>query len=232
MTPNNETAPTRIATGLSARAQLAIINGAVAIIVAIITTLTSLRANEAKVGVTRDEFAKMEGKAAHLSAPIGTILSYGGPARGDEGRLVEVVQGSGWYLCNGAAISRTSFSALFQAVDTSWGKGDNSQTFNLPDLRGVFLRGVNHDRKGDFADPDAKDRKAIDGRTAGNEVGTYQGDEFRSHNHTIGMAQTASPHDNGVMGAHGHRPTVDTQAKGGTETRPKNAYVNFIIKAR
>lgn len=232
MPPTDEPTVPRNNTGSSPRVQLALINGGVAIIMAIITTLTSIRANEERVGVTRDEFAKMEGRAAHLSAPIGTILSYGGPVRGDEGRLVEVVQGSGWYLCNGAAVSRTNFSALFQAVDTLWGKGDNNQTFNLPDLRGVFLRGVNHDRKGDFADPDAKDRKAIDGRTAGNEAGTYQGDEFRSHNHTIGMAQTASPHDNAVMGAHGNRPTVDTQAKGGAETRPKNAYVNFMIKAR
>lgn len=46
-----------------------------------------------------------------------------------------------WIVCDGSAISRTVYSDLFTVVGTTWGVGDGSSTFNLPDLRGEFLRG-------------------------------------------------------------------------------------------
>jgi phage-related tail fiber protein len=46
----------------------------------------------------------------------------------------------GWLKCNGAAISRTTYSKLFGVIGTTWGSGDGSTTFNLPDLRGEFIR--------------------------------------------------------------------------------------------
>ena len=48
---------------------------------------------------------------------------------------------SGWLKANGAAVSRTVYADLFEAIGTSWGEGDGSTTFNLPDLRGEFIRG-------------------------------------------------------------------------------------------
>lgn len=48
---------------------------------------------------------------------------------------------SGWLVCDGSAISRTTYANLFTAISTTWGVGDGSTTFNLPDLRGEFLRG-------------------------------------------------------------------------------------------
>ena len=48
---------------------------------------------------------------------------------------------SGWLKANGAAVSRTAYAALFAAIGTTFGVGDGSTTFNLPDLRGEFLRG-------------------------------------------------------------------------------------------
>ena len=48
---------------------------------------------------------------------------------------------TGWLKANGAAISRTTFSALFDAIGTTFGAGDGSTTFNLPDMRGEFPRG-------------------------------------------------------------------------------------------
>lgn len=48
---------------------------------------------------------------------------------------------AGWLKCNGAAVSRTTYAALFAAVGTVFGVGDGSTTFNLPDLRGEFFRG-------------------------------------------------------------------------------------------
>jgi microcystin-dependent protein len=50
---------------------------------------------------------------------------------------------TGWIICNGAQVSRTvTYDALFGVIGTTWGAGNGSSTFHLPDLRGVFLRGV------------------------------------------------------------------------------------------
>ena len=57
--------------------------------------------------------------------PVGCIQMYAG-----------AVAPSGWKLCDGSAISRTTYSALFTVLSTTFGVGDNSSTFNLPDLRG------------------------------------------------------------------------------------------------
>ena len=59
------------------------------------------------------------------SVPVGSIQAYGG-----------TVVPSGWLVCDGSAISRTDYSELFQAVGITYGAGDGSTTFNLPDLRG------------------------------------------------------------------------------------------------
>lgn len=48
---------------------------------------------------------------------------------------------TGWLKCNGAAISRTTYAALFAAIGTTFGDGNGVSTFNLPDLRGEFVRG-------------------------------------------------------------------------------------------
>jgi phage-related tail fiber protein len=48
---------------------------------------------------------------------------------------------AGWLKANGAAVSRTTYAALFSAIGTTFGVGDGSTTFNLPDLRGEFMRG-------------------------------------------------------------------------------------------
>lgn len=48
---------------------------------------------------------------------------------------------TGWLQCNGAAVSRATYAALFAAIGTVYGSGDGSTTFNLPDARGMFLRG-------------------------------------------------------------------------------------------
>ncbi len=50
---------------------------------------------------------------------------------------------TGYLICDGAAVSRTTFAALFSAIGTTWGSGDGSTTFNLPDFRGRVPVGVN-----------------------------------------------------------------------------------------
>ncbi|WP_175868723.1 phage tail protein [Bartonella gabonensis] len=52
----------------------------------------------------------------------------------------------GWLLCDGQAYSRSTYRALFDAIGTIWGDGDGVATFNVPDFRGMFLRGLDHER--------------------------------------------------------------------------------------
>lgn len=47
----------------------------------------------------------------------------------------------GWLACDGSAVSRTTYLALFTQIGTTWGAGDGATTFNVPDLRNLFLRG-------------------------------------------------------------------------------------------
>jgi phage-related tail fiber protein len=56
---------------------------------------------------------------------------------------------SGYLACNGTAVSRSTYAALFSAIGTTWGAGDGSTTFNLPDLRGEFVRGFDAGRGAD-----------------------------------------------------------------------------------
>ena len=71
---------------------------------------------------------------------------------------------SGWLKANGAAVSRTTYAALFAAIGTTFGAGDGRTTFNLPDLRGEFLRGLDDGRNIDI----------------GRRLGTAQGDAIRN----------------------------------------------------
>lgn len=65
------------------------------------------------------------------TTPAGTIISYGGTNAPE-----------GYLKCEGQAVSRTEYSKLFDAIGTIYGSGDGNTTFNVPDLRGEFLRGT------------------------------------------------------------------------------------------
>lgn len=72
----------------------------------------------------------LSGKMARYMPP-GVILPYAGAFVPD-----------GFLWCNGQAVSRTDYAALFAAIGTRYGAGDGSNTFNVPDLRRLFLRGA------------------------------------------------------------------------------------------
>jgi len=74
-------------------------------------------------------------QTVNVSAPAGTV-SY---------TAANTVP-AGYLECNGAAVSRTTYATLFAAIGTTYGTGDGSTTFNLPDLRGEFVRGWDHGR--------------------------------------------------------------------------------------
>lgn len=69
------------------------------------------------------------------SIPVGTVLAMAAPT-------VPV----GFLECSGATVSRTTYSALFSLIGTTYGAGDGSTTFTLPNLRGEFIRGWDNGR--------------------------------------------------------------------------------------
>lgn len=185
-------------------------------------------------------------RVAANGVPVGTIVAYGG----DKNNVP-----TGWLLCDGASLAKTDYPQLFAAIGGAW--GTSGASFNMPDLRGRFLRGVND---GATNDPDGASRTAINtGGNTGNLVGSLQGEAVKSHNHTLtdpthshsyndvyyseaggsvsvpsNVGSAGGDNDNAgyqlarTTGASGTGITLASY--GGSETRPVNAAVYYIIK--
>ncbi|MEM4655271.1 MAG: phage tail protein [Thermosphaera sp.] len=123
---------------------------------------------------------------------------------------------TGWLKANGAAVSRSTYAALFGVIGTTFGAGDGSTTFNLPDLRGEFIRGWDNGR----------------GVDSGRAFGSFQADDFKSHTH-VGQRETvvSTPgYPAGVEGAFDGFRSGNVGATGGAETRPRNVALLACIK--
>lgn len=142
--------------------------------------------------------------------PAGTVHTFAGAIAGLP---------SGYLLANGTAISRTLYADLYAAIGTTYGVGDGSTTFNIPDLRGEFLRGLDNSR----------------GIDSGRTLGSAQADELKSHSHVQRYTASSGP-DEGYSIDNSNNPasqiptSVTTASTGGAETRPRNIAMNFIIK--
>lgn len=160
----------------------------------------------------------------NYAIPPGAIFDYGG----DEGTVP-----LGWIICDGRAVSRTTYANLYTAIGTRWGIGDGASTFNVPDLRGSFTRMVDLTTEGQKgADPDHATRtRPGTGTGTAEQVGSYQGDAVGPHNHRL----YTNPGSGSGYYPRSSSGDVDPQlgpvvANSGTETRPKNWYVMKIIK--
>lgn len=89
---------------------------------------------------------------------------------------------TGYLVCDGSEVSRTTYSDLFALIGTMYGNGDGSTTFNLPDFRGQFLRGLDD---GAGEDPDAATRTDRGDGTIGDAVGTKQNFTNEQHAHLV-----------------------------------------------
>jgi microcystin-dependent protein len=165
--------------------------------------------------------------------PAGTISMFAGSSAP-----------TGYILCDGSAVSRTTYAALFALIGTTYGSGDGSTTFNVPDMRGVFVRGVGS--------------QTISSVTySGGSLGAKQSDLIQGHKHQIvdnghthlfagtsgGSAGGAfnafttathtNPTDNATTGITVENPSTDGTngtPRTGAETRPANISLNYIIK--
>ncbi len=174
--------------------------------------------------------------ASDVSAllPSGVILPFAGGAIP-----------AGFLLCNGAALSRTSYATLFAAIGTTYGRGNGSTTFNLPDLRGEFIRGADNGRGVDNG-------RALGSSQRGSQI--FLDDGNNSHStHFGGSAdvdrlysdyyqhanKTYDPYDGGGRiwhGVYGYNTDPTKLDKYRTSVsyywhmRPRNIALNYIIK--
>lgn len=170
----------------------------------------------------QDEAVTNEKTANFGFVPPGAILPYGGTAAP-----------SGFLLCDGASYLRATYPALAAALDSSgstsnYGAADATH-FNVPDSRGRFIRFWDD---GAGNDPDSASRTAMaTGGTTGDNVGSIQGDQTRSHSHALALRDAAGNGTN-PQGTNGVTTAGagTTNASGGNETRPINFSCNCIIK--
>lgn len=147
---------------------------------------------------------------------------------------------SGWLLCDGTAYSRTLYANLFAAIGTSYGSGDGSTTFNVPDLRGYFVRGSGTNSDGTAAgtlgakqaDTTKRPTTALTGTTdtTGAHTHTYTfrtGTAVQSGTNTACWIGTTTA-NTGSSGDHSHIVTIN--GGGDAETRPKNIALPYYIK--
>jgi len=143
-------------------------------------------------------------------APPGVIVDYGGAAAPD-----------GWLICDGSAISRTTYAALFTAIGTWWGTGDGTTTFNLPDLRGRMTSG--YVPSGGHSDVS----------TVGNTDGGALGGRRPSHHHTYTAQVGSTRNAAGGSTVSGEDAVGGNSTSGGaTVDAPAYAVVNKIIRAK
>ena len=156
---------------------------------------------------------------------------------------------TGYLKCNGQAVSRTTYAALFAVIGETWGEGNGSTTFNVPDMRGEFVRGFD-------------DGRGVDsGRT---NIASHQGDQNRQHSHSTSVTSTVndpghihqvqysnSDSGDGVIeesgtGLSGQEPTLsattgitvnttvtvqnDPISQSQVEARPRNVAMLYVIK--
>lgn len=137
---------------------------------------------------------------------------------------------SGWLVADGSAISRTVYNALYTAIGETFGSGDGSTTFNIPDLRGEFIRGNDEGR----------------GVDTGRTVGSSQSSQNLAHTHTLKTTEVVTGDDSAmscgatagrllmanrnVCGANATIVGGSAVSSGGTEARPRNISLLPCIK--
>jgi microcystin-dependent protein len=171
-------------------------------------TIDNLSVTTAKIA----DGAVTQAKASNMLVPSGAVMAFAMNSAP-----------TGWLAANGSAVSRTTYSALWTALGTTsspYGQGDGSTTFNLPDLRGYFVRGAGTNGDG----------------TASGTFGAKQADALGSHTHTITAGQQNGTSsgcgiDNTFQKAQDSScGTVTTSSAGSTETRPNNIAMLYCIK--
>jgi len=149
------------------------------------------------------------------TVPTGTVSAFAGSAAP-----------TGYALCDGSPVNRTAQASLFGVIGTTYGAGDGSTTFNLPDLRGRVVAGMGESLLGATAD--------TLGGTGGAKTHTLTVSEMPSHNHSAGLSSASGTLQYpGVIGGGNQLISANTTNTGGDQ--PHNnvqptIILNYIIK--
>lgn len=186
--------------------------------------------DKAKARTNLELYSRTEVDALITRVPAGTVGYFAG-----------TTAPAGWFKANGAAISRTAYAELFAALGTYHGAGDGFTTFNLPDLRGEFIRCLDDGRGID------KGRGLGTGQLGQNQEHVHTGKTALAGAHSHGYSDTdtyetsssglsggnnftdrVSNYNTTTNGDHTHALTIDPS--GGSEARPRNIALLAIIK--
>lgn len=151
--------------------------------------------------------------------PSGSMTAFGGTSAP-----------SGWLMCDGSAVSRTTYASLWTAIGTTFGAGDGSSTFNIPDLRGRVIAGQD-DMGGSAASRLTTAGSGVDGATLG-AVGGSQ--SMQSHHHAVPAYSVGGSDGDGISGAGGGASVYSfdsgTTGAGSSQNVQPTLVANYIIK--
>ena len=169
--------------------------------------------------------AKLDSAAVSVLMPSGSLMPYAGSSAP-----------TGYLLCDGAAISRTTYSALFGLVGTTYGSGDGSSTFNIPDLRGRVIAGQD-DMGGVSANRLTGLSGGVDGDvlggTGGAETHTLSIAQMPAHTHSLqnGVGTKTNSFDSGTHVASDASGNTGSQGNSDAHNNVQPTIIlNYIIK--
>lgn len=172
-----------------------------------VTDITAVLLNNADLGIynAHDEIAAFTYTGMIMAWPLTTGIP------------------TGWFECNGQAISRVTYSVLYAMVGTRYGAGDGVNTFNVPDFRGAFIRGLDESRGYDS-------NRALDGNLQSSDVKAHTDHYYHEDTYNT---NTYAVDGSGAQNYPGlESPSTSNQTGTDTlESRPKNKAVVFCIRA-
>ena len=173
---------------------------------------------------------QLDSAKSTLQAAIDAIVADIGATNyiGDIKASVQTANHGKWLLCDGQAVSRSTYSDLFTLIGENFGAGDGSTTFNVPDYRGKFLRGLGGDSAADIYTtqaeglPNITGKVTADGRNLITE-GAFELDQTKAYGRTSDYDSMRyynfdASRSNAIYGASSH-------------VTPVNMAVNYFIKA-
>lgn len=133
------------------------------------TALSALVTNETSLTALAGNATNLNAIAPNATALNSVATRSADTKAGTVAFFAQAAAPTGWLACDGTNVSRTTYAALFAAIGTTYGVGDGSTTFALPDLRGEFLRGADVGR----------------GVDTGRVLGSGQNDNLPEHKHQV-----------------------------------------------